>query len=90
MKRVCVPLSILTLGFGLAFRASALGQESGDKSPVPESTAQSDGLMSRPDSGARVSCSHGVVKQFRLVYVMCSHALCQVLVSNTVSESPHE
>ena len=42
MQRVSVPLFILTLGFGLAFCASGLGQESGDNCSGPKSTLQSE------------------------------------------------
>jgi hypothetical protein len=42
MKRVFIPLCLFTLGFGLVFCPSALGQESGDKSAAPESAVQSD------------------------------------------------
>jgi hypothetical protein len=42
MKRIFVPVSILTLGFGLAFCPSALGQDSVDASPGLEPKVQSE------------------------------------------------
>jgi hypothetical protein len=42
MKRVFVPLLLLTLGFGVTFCPSALGQERGDKSSASASTVESE------------------------------------------------
>lgn len=42
MRQALVLVSILTLGFGLAFCPSTLGQESSYESPAPESTPKSE------------------------------------------------